>query len=171
MRRDDAPEVRSIVASDGVDGFKDSDLHNRCKSRLGERVLAIRNGCVYRNYVPVQDRIGFCDGRPEQQSRHQHTQAKIPLSRATTHLLHCASPNFHWPLVSDERHSCGRGLGCPYVTACRDVIFCVALSGTILCIYTGACRCVLNFSHPPMGVSRGFPPSTRTPIDPARRWL
>ena len=92
MRRDDAPKIRSIVASDGVDGFKDSDLHNRCKSRLGERVLAVRDGCVYRNYVPVQDGIGFCDGRPEQQSRHQHAQAKSPFPRATMHPLHCASP-------------------------------------------------------------------------------
>src|ERR1700721_2403460 len=92
MRGDDGPQIWSIIAADGVDGFKDSDLHNRCKSRLGERVLVVRNGCVYRNYVPVQDGIGFCDDRPGQQNRHQHAQAESPLPRATMHPLHCASP-------------------------------------------------------------------------------
>ena len=66
MRGDDGPDIRSIVASNGVDGFKDSESHNRRISCLGERVLAIRDGCVYRNYVPVQDGIGFCDDSPEQ---------------------------------------------------------------------------------------------------------
>ena len=62
---DDAPKIRSIVASDGVDVFKDSELHNRCISRLG-RVLAVRNGCVYGNCVSAQDGIGLCDGTPQQ---------------------------------------------------------------------------------------------------------
>src|ERR1700733_1818309 len=63
------------------------------------------------------------------------------------HPLHCASPNSHGLLVSDERHSCGRGHGCPYRRACRGVMVCVALSGTILCIYVGGSACVVRFSH------------------------
>jgi len=58
------PKVWSIVATDGIDGFKYSKLHNRCISRLGKWVLA--DGCVYPNFVPVQDGIGLCDRRPGQ---------------------------------------------------------------------------------------------------------
>ena len=43
-------------------------MHNRCISRLGERVLAIRDGCIDRYYVPIQDWIGFLvkTGTPEE---------------------------------------------------------------------------------------------------------
>jgi hypothetical protein len=66
MGGNDAPKIWPVVPSDGVDGFKDSELDNRCVSGLGEWGLAARDGCVYRNYVPVQDGIGLCDRRPEQ---------------------------------------------------------------------------------------------------------
>ena len=60
------PRYGSIVPGDGVDGFKDSELDNRCVSGLGVRALAVRDRCVYRNQVPVQNRIGLCDRGPEQ---------------------------------------------------------------------------------------------------------
>ncbi|HYK38029.1 protein kinase domain-containing protein [Alloacidobacterium sp.] len=51
--RDDRSKIGSIVAVYGVDRFKDSELHDRSSSCLGERVLTVRNGCVDGNFVPV----------------------------------------------------------------------------------------------------------------------
>ena len=66
MGGDNAPKIWPVVPGDGVDSFKDSELNNRCVSGLGERALAVRNSCVYRDQVPVQNRIGLRDRSPEQ---------------------------------------------------------------------------------------------------------
>ena len=58
----DRSEIGLILACDGVHGFEYRELYDRRVSCLGEWVLAVRDRCVYRDRVPVQDDIGFCDG-------------------------------------------------------------------------------------------------------------
>jgi DNA-binding response OmpR family regulator len=72
-----------IRARDSVHGFEYSELHNRCISRLGERALAVRNSCVYRNQVPVQNRIGLCSRSPN---------SRVAINMHTLKVLFVASP-------------------------------------------------------------------------------
>src|SRR4051794_26262354 len=84
------------------------------------------------------------------------------------HSLHCAS--FQLTAFAEcDRHSCGRGHACPCRSVCRSVMFCVALSTTILCVCASVPECVVNFIHFHVGVCDGLRPRPTAATDPVRR--
>ena len=50
----------------GIDRFKNSELYDRRVACLGEGILFVGDGCVYRNRIPVQNGISSRGCGPEQ---------------------------------------------------------------------------------------------------------
>ena len=94
MGRDNAPKIRSIVASDGVDVFKDSELHNRCISRLGEGCWPFATAVS--TAIAFQSRTGsaFATAGPNSRAaiKMYRTKALLPAPPCILFIVFC--PNF-----------------------------------------------------------------------------
>ena len=57
------PRYGLIVTRNGVDGFKDRQLHDRDGSALGEGTLLVGDRRIHCDRIPIQNGIGSCDCR------------------------------------------------------------------------------------------------------------
>src|SRR5580700_5004813 len=74
MRCSDGPKIRLVLVCNGIDRFKNSELYDRRVACLGEGILLVGDGCVYRNRIPVQNGISSCGCRSNCKTQHQYTK-------------------------------------------------------------------------------------------------
>ena len=111
--RVDGSEVRPIPARHRVDRFEHGELRDRHEPRLRERVrgggLTEHRGHCDR--VPVQDDIGGCDNRTEQQANHGEGGGSSPdHHRHRHHLRRTSNGSARRPM--DGQRFCDHGI-CP----------------------------------------------------------